>query len=131
MKTLDRVFLEEFCFALTSFLKRKCKRKRVWLQPDLVKNSVLLFKIYAGNEEEGGRWGEKPHLYFFISVSFFSLPSLRQKNGSILISLAVFSGKNIAALPQLGLSRSPGCDTKPAADLCVVLARTRQCWCQG
>lgn len=43
------------------------------MQEESRSGSVVLSKIYAGNEEEEEK--KKPHLYFFILVSLFSFPA--------------------------------------------------------
>lgn len=123
----SRVFSEAFCFALPSCLKRDRRGRRVWLRAGLVENLVLLFEICTGNEEEAN--SSLTCAFASPSASSPCLPLDRMEAFWFHLQFSV--EKNIAAFPRPGLGRGPGCDAQPAADLCVVRAWSRRCWCQG
>lgn len=78
---LDRISLEEFCFALTSFLKRKCKRK-VSLASTRFGEEPRWFYLKFMLEMKKKKKKKKPHLYFFILVSSLYQPRLRHQTCS-------------------------------------------------
>lgn len=86
------------CFALAPFLKRKGKGKRVWLPPDLVKNLVLLIKIYTGNEGE-----EKKSITCTVSSPLVFSLSLSLRRIEVFGFHSQFSVGNVSQLsPRWG-----------------------------